>query len=48
MVDLKRLLVPLATGALSAQVSLMAKEQAKEDKAIQPEDMHESNRFFES
>lgn len=35
MVDLKRLLVPVATGALGAKVSLMAKEKEKEDKAIE-------------
>ena len=35
MVDLKRLLVPVATGAIGAQLSLMAKEKEKEDKAIE-------------
>jgi hypothetical protein len=35
MVDLKRLLVPLATGALSAKVGLMAKEKKKEEQAIE-------------
>ena len=35
MVDLKRLLVPLATGALSAKVGLMAKEKEKEEQAIE-------------
>ena len=35
MVDLKRLLVPVATGAIGAKLSLMAKEKEQEDTAIQ-------------